>query len=62
MKKSNPMKQLCQWWYRRIQVRARVKIKQTKLAMSCAIREMQRLNGDDQYMSPHRGGRIMLNG
>ena len=41
VKKSNPMRQLCQWWYRRIQVRARVKIKQSKSTVSCAIREMQ---------------------
>ena len=51
MKKSNPMRQLCQWWYRRIQVRARVKIKQSKSAVSCAIREMQAEQRRSIYVS-----------
>ena len=51
VKKSNPMRQLCQWWYRRIQVRARVKIKQSKSAVSCAIREMQAERRRSIYVS-----------
>ena len=35
--KSNPMKQLCQWWYMRIQVRAKARIKLGESTISCAL-------------------------
>lgn len=39
--KSNPMKQLCQWWYRRIQVRAEARIKLGESTVSRALQEVR---------------------